>query len=438
MKKYTIFVIFILIFIGCEEIEENRPLLVNKREKQPIFIVNRNRHFKMAEFWIDKLDNPNIVIMDKDRIDRFNLNLATKGKVFDFNTALGFYGGEYVKSSIVKMFKSISRQTKYITDRDKVPNNFFDDIYDDLNLEAIKNSVESRFALTVKYTNQKLVPIDLSLLKRRGEIYFDRNQNSALDIGTPLLVLHSNRDGRWHFVISPTSSGWVRDEDIAFGSKSEILEYLKPKNFVVTISAKSSLRVDGKYYDYVRMGVKFPILLKVNGRIVVIIPQKGDGGRLVFKNGMLNERDIHLGYLPYTPETILIQAFKFLNSPYGWGGSFGEQDCSKFIQEIYATVGLKLPRNSTTQSLIGSYLSLDGLDRGSKKDKILKFGEVGSTLIHLKGHIMLYIGEHKGEPFVIQTVWGENRRHFALGKTAVTALSFNDYIDRVDLITTIR
>ncbi len=185
-----------------------------------------------------------------------------------------------------------------------------------------------------------------------------------LDIGTPLLVLHSNRDGRWHFVISPTSSGWVRDEDIAFGSKSEISEYLKPKNFVVTISAKSSLRVNGKYYDYVRMGVKFPILLKVNGRIVVIIPQKGDGGRLVFKNGMLNERDINLGYLPYTPETILTQAFKFLNSPYGWGGSFGEQDCSKFIQEIYATVGLKLPRNSNPQSLIGSYLSLDGLDRG--------------------------------------------------------------------------
>ncbi len=84
------------------------------------------------------------------------------------------------------------------------------------------------------------------------------------------------------------------------------------------------MRVDGKYYDYVRMGVKFPILLKVNGRIVVIIPQKGDGDRLVFKNGMLNERDINLGYLSYTPKTILTQAFKFLNSPYGWGGSFGE------------------------------------------------------------------------------------------------------------------
>jgi len=43
------------------------------------------------------------------------------------------------------------------------------------------------------------------------------------------------------------------------------------------------LRVDGKYYDYVRMGVKFPILLKVNGRIVVIIPKKGDGGPVDFK-----------------------------------------------------------------------------------------------------------------------------------------------------------
>ncbi len=83
-----------------------------------------------------------------------------------------------------------------------------------------------------------------------------------MDIGTPLLVLHSNRDGRWHFVISPTSSGWVRDEDIAFGSKSEISEYLKPKNFVVTISAKSSLRVDGTIMTMLEWGVRFPILLK--------------------------------------------------------------------------------------------------------------------------------------------------------------------------------
>jgi len=145
---------------------------------------------------------------------------------------------------------------------------------------------------------------------------------------------------------------------------------------------------------------------------------------LTIGSGIVDSANLNIGYLPYTPESILRQAFKFLNSPYGWGGSFGEQDCSKFIQEIFATVGLNLPRNSTAQSRVGEYISVDGLKRDVKLDRIVELGEVGSTLLHLKGHIMLYIGVNKGEPFVIQTVWGESGRHFALARTAVTATRF--------------
>jgi len=438
MKRYIVFVLILLLLLGCREVEENKPLVVNKKDRQPIFIVNRNRHFKMAEFWIDKLEDRDRVILDGNGIAKFNQKLIVDGKIFDFNSSVNFYGGEYVKSSIIRMFKSISKQTKYFADGKRISSQFFDEVYEDLNLDEISASVESRFALTIRYTNQKLVPVELELLKKRGEIYFDRNQNSALDIGTPLVVLHSTKDGRWHFVIAPTSSGWVRDEDIAFGTKDEILDYLGSKNFVVTISPKSAIRVDGKYYDYVRMGVKFPILIRVDNSMIIVIPQKSSNGKLVFRNGLIGSENVSVGYLPYTPEAILSQAFKFLNAPYGWGGSFGEQDCSKFVQEIYATVGLSLPRNSTTQSLVGEYISIADLSREQKIDKILDIGDVGSTLLHLKGHIMLYIGEHKGEPFVIQTVWGESSRYFALGRTAVTSLSFNNYIDRVDLITFIK
>ncbi len=117
-------------------------------------------------------------------------------------------------------------------------------------------------------------------MRAKGRDIFDRNQNSALDIGTPLTVLHSTRDGRWHFVVSPTSSGWVRDDDIAFGDRDEILDYIKPKRFVVTVAPKSAVQVDGRYYDYVRMGVKFPLLLKVDSSAVVLIPKRGRGGKL--------------------------------------------------------------------------------------------------------------------------------------------------------------
>jgi len=438
MKKYTTLIITLLLLIGCKEVEENRPFLTDNKEKQPIFIVNRNRHFKIAEFWLDKLENPDRVILKPDGILKFNKQLIESGKVFNFRDASKYYSKSYVKASIERMFYNISRGVKYFIDGNKIPESFFDDIYSDLNLNEIEDRVESRFALTIKYTNQRLIPVDLELLKKKSQIYFDRNQNSALDIGTPLVVLHSTKDSRWHFVVAPTSSGWIRDKDIAFGSKKEILDYITPKKFIVTTEPKSAIRVNGKYYDYVRMGVKFPILLSIDNTTVILVPKRGDNGELVLTNGIIKSENINRGFLEYTPEKILTQAFKFLNAPYGWGGSFGEQDCSKFIQQIYATVGLNIPRNSTTQSLIGNPISLSNLKREEKRDKILDLGEVGATIIHLKGHIMLYIGEHKGEPFVIQTVWGENNRHFALGRTAVTSLNFNNYIDRVDLITILK
>jgi len=438
MKRFKILIIVFILFSGCKEVEENRPLLADNKEKQPIFIVNRNRHFKIAEFWIDKLENPDRVILKRDDIKRFNKQLVANGKVFNFNDAPNYYKSSYIKASIERMFFGISKSVKYFIDGNRIDDSFFDDIYEYLDLDSIKERQKTKFALTIRYTNQKLIPVDLELLKKKKQIYFDRNQNSALDIGTPLVVLHSTKDGRWHFVVAPTSSGWVRDRDIAFGSKSDVLGYIEPKNFVVTTEPKSAIRVNGKYYDYVRMGVKFPIILSVDNTTVILIPKRDESGKLVLTNGIIKSRNVNKGFLEYTPETILSQAFKFINAPYGWGGSFGEQDCSKFVQEVYATVGLNLPRNSTTQSLSGEYIYLDRLKGDEKRDKILELGEVGSTLIHLKGHIMLYIGEHKGEPFVIQTVWGENSRHFALGRTAVTALDFNNYIDRVDLITILR
>jgi hypothetical protein len=194
--------------------------------------------------------------------------------------------------------------------------------------------------------------------------------------------------------------------------------------------------VAGKYYDYMRMGVRVPYILTIDDMSMILIPTRDENGSLVLSNATIKTANTHKGYLLYTPENILTQAFKFLNAPYGWGGSFGEQDCSKFIQQIYATVGLNLPRNSSSQSIAGqNYLELSNLDRDTKENQLLNLAPIGATIVHLKGHIMLYIGDYKGEPYVIQTVWGESKRNYPLGRTAVTSLNFNDYINQVDRAT---
>ena len=438
--KNLLLIPVIIIFTSCQEVGDNKPMLSDSDEKQPIIIVNKNRHLNVAEFWIDKVEKPNALIMNEKEIEQFNNHTAhVQHRLNYFNDIPKVYGTTWLKKKIVKNFNGIKVSAPYFSDGNKISKSFYSDIKDEMNNDALYNkTIKTRYALTVNYTNQKIVPTELSLLKKRKQIHFDRNQNSALDIATPLAVLHTSKNGLWHYCIGPTSSGWVRSIDIAFGDKDEILNYLNSKNFVITTAAKTALIIQGKYHDIIRMGVRLPSLMTIDNRTMVMVPTRNTEGKLVLSNATVRTENVHKGYLPYTSRTILTQAFKFLHAPYGWGGMYGEQDCSKFLQEVYATTGVKIPRNSSAQSEIGDKkIELEGLTK-KVKHKILKSSALaGASILHIKGHIVLYLGEYKGEPYIIHTVWGASSKHFALGRTAVTSLNFNNYLKKIDRLTNI-
>jgi len=441
LKKEFLLLLFIgFLFTACGDGGESGLVLSNSKKKQPVIIVNANRHLNMPEFWIDKIENATKPIMNEKEIALFNHNTShNRHTLTPFRQMNKSYGSSWVKKSILKNYHSMKSSVKYFTDGSKVSNSFYKNIKASLNLSAIKQGkVKTRFALVTSYCDQKIIPTDLELLKKKNQIHFDRNQNSALDIGTPIAILHTTKDGLWHYGISETSSGWVRSEDIAFGEKEEIANYLESQNFVVTTAPKTAIMLGGKYYDYVRMGIKLPSILEVDDMTMVMIPTADSNGDLIFSNASVKTANVHKGYLSYTPKNILTQAFKFLHLPYGWGGMYGEQDCSKFIQEVYATVGIKLPRNSSSQSKVSdAKVELSGLSKTSKHTFLRTSGMAGETILHLKGHIVLYLGEYKGEPYIIQTVWGDSSRHYALGRTAVTSLNFHDYLGKIDRLTNI-
>jgi len=430
----------ILLFTSCNEIGDNKPLLNNSKTKQAIIIVNKNRHLNIAEFWINNIEKPNKPIMTEKEIEYFNNDTAYKKKTINyFKDIPKAYSTSFIKEKIFKSYKNIQKRISHFADGNEISNDFYKEIKEEINLnDFYKKNRTTRYALTVNYTNQKIIPTELSLLKNSTQIHFDRNQNSALDIATPIAILHSSKDGFWHYGIGPSSSGWVRDRDIAFGEREEIVNYLESKNFVVTTSAKNPLMIKEKYFDYLRMGVRLPYIMELKDMTMVMIPIRNEDGKLIFSNASIKTSHIHKGYLPYTPQIILTQAFKFLNAPYGWGGMYGEQDCSKFLQEVYATTGVKLPRNSSSQSNVGKEkVELSGISQNAKEEFVNNFSIIGGTIFHLKGHIVLYIGNYKGEPYIIHTVWGESSKHFPLGRTAVTSLNFNHYLKKIDRITNI-
>jgi hypothetical protein len=436
--KYLMIMAYLL--TACQKVDNNSLTLKTTNHKEPILIVNKNRHLNIAEFWINKIKEPNKIIMNEKEIKIFNDHIAYKQKKLNyFNELNESYDNLWIKEKIFKGFHGIQLVAHYFEDGSEIPKSFYADIEKRIAIERKEEeNTPTRYALTINYTNQKIIPTKRLLLKKSSQIHFDRNQNSALDIATPLAIIHSSKDGLWHYGIGPTSSGWVRDEDIAFGDKEEILSYLKPSNFIVTTAAKTAVLIEGRYHDYMRMGVRLPLVTNNGSMSEVMVPQRDKKGKLLLTKASVKKENVHEGYLAYTQKNILSQAFKFLNAPYGWGGMYGEQDCSKFIQEIYATTGLKLPRNSASQSEVGDKkIELESLVKKAKHHLLKRSALAGVSIVHLKGHIVLYLGEYENEPYIIHTVWGGSSTHFPLARTAVTSLNFNNYLNKIDRITNI-
>jgi hypothetical protein len=129
-------------------------------------------------------------------------------------------------------------------------------------------------------------------------------------------------------------------------------------------------------------------------------------GKLDFKKVLIaRNKDVHKGYIPYTRKNITLQAFKFLGERYGWGHSYNARDCTGFVMEIYKTFGIHMPRN-TGQQGSGSFGQNTRFTPDSTEDEklqALRDMDIGD-LIYVPGHVLMYIGDVDGQPYVIHDV----------------------------------
>ncbi|HYH01527.1 MAG TPA: NlpC/P60 family protein, partial [Bacillota bacterium] len=109
------------------------------------------------------------------------------------------------------------------------------------------------------------------------------------------------------------------------------------------------------------------------------------------------------GYLPYTRANILKQAFKLYGQPYDWGGLHDSVDCSGFIMDIYRCFGLAMPRNSGQQAALpGPELRLESLSTDQRMNQLQQLAP--GALLNLPGHVMMYLGETAGSPYIIHAL----------------------------------
>ena len=79
---------------------------------------------------------------------------------------------------------------------------------------------------------------------------------------------------------------------------------------------------------------------------------RGADGRLGFAPALLQRNsDSAADVLPLTRANLIRQAFRFLGERYGWGHAYNGRDCSGFVSEVYRSMGVQLPRNTSDQAV---------------------------------------------------------------------------------------
>ncbi|WP_342315761.1 SH3 domain-containing protein [Lysobacter sp. FW306-1B-D06B] len=416
-------------------------------------------------WWVARQAEPDRVILDARAIAAQNAKLMQLDRSMHDLDALP---ATLERTRVAAWVDGISKRPTralYDVQGQPVAASDLDAIVANANASAIPASQPTRFGLVVHRADLRAFPTRTRVFSSNDDHDIDRFQESALFPGDPVAIVHESRDGLWWFVVNTRYAAWIEKQYVAKGRAKEVLGYGRRTPFRIVTGARATTvytpeepRVSELQLD---MGVRVPVLADwpvgepVNGQHaytshVIQLPVRDDNGRLAFAPALLPRREpTSDAPLALASRHLIEQGFKFLGERYGWGHSYNARDCSGFVSEIYRSMGVQLPRNTSDQAVSPALnrIAFNEKDGRDKRMAVVRELQVGD-LVYIPGHVMMVIGEVDGEPYVIHDTTGlsfagadgRTMRAKTNGVTVspLTPLLFNGTQTFVDRITNIQ
>ena len=443
MKRLILLLICLHIALGWAQSREDiLPALA-----PPVILDGVSAEMRQPGYWISRHPYPDSLLMSPSAIEAFNSRIRRR---FGTVTAIDQHSTAIPGRTIRNQINSLHNMVKGMRLHDAAENQLSTAYWAELarleNSSAIRGNLPVRFALASSFAHQRLVPTMDNLNKEPGDIYFDEIQNSGYDIGTPIVLYHNSSDGAWAFGATSVSSGWFRLQDMAVVSRQEWLNHQRAESFIVVTSDKADLWKDSTARDYlgaVRMGARFEYLGESGDYYMIRLAVRQENGSGAMQEGYILKSDARIGYLPYTPRNVYNQAFKLLNHRYGWGDMNGDWDCSSMMIHIFACFGIRLPRNGASQVAAARVMHefTPAESDSLRYANIARFAVPGISLLHLRGHIVLYLGAVDGTHYIIHNTSGyrvpidENSQYiYSIKGTVVSTMELGAGSDKKSLI----
>ena len=340
-----------------------------------------------AEYWIDREENTDEVLLTLDQIEAFNKKayVTNNTKLVDILNQNGTITGSNVK----QMINSYSMSSSVKINGSLITNSYMNELKSNMDLNSIQDNITVKYGIVNEFSALRRFPTNDVATTTNS---FDRWQETGLEVGNGCLIYHTSKDGNWYFIQMFNYYGWVEKTKVTEVTKSEMTNYVEPKDFVIVV-CKDMVIGNVK----VRMSTKVPVLFQDDNTYTLSII--GKSGLEMVK--VEKSDKLHFGYLDYTKANIYTQIFKLLDEPYRWGDcEFDGHDCSSTMNAVYHCFGFKMSRNTSNQECLPyTQYHVQGQSDAAKK-AILDNLQVGS-LVFVDGHVMMYLGKVGSDYYII-------------------------------------
>jgi len=267
--------------------------------------------------------------------------------------------------------------------------------------------------------------------KLAGEGFpFDYMQNSTISANKPILISHYSKDKEWAYIFTSFTGGWVKTKDIVILDKKYTDIWQKAQQIFILKDGVPIYSKDGTFLFKSRIGMMMALIDESKDDYTVLSISRYKGLKPLYLTSKISKTISSKGLIEFTNKNIELVMNEISKSKYGWGGIYGQRDCSSTLRDFYTPFGLWLPRNSSQQAKIGKVFNVESLSNEEKIKFIKSKATPFKTFFYKKGHILLYVGTYEDKIIAFHNIWGIKTKEngvegrLIVGKAVFTTLKF--------------